>query len=131
MKVLVALSLFLWSGLMGRERNLIDRLLLALPRNVRLFRNTVGLFETKDGRKIQTGLCTGSSDLIGWTVREISQADVGKRVAVFTAIEVKSERVKTTDEQKRFLAAVEASGGIAELKREKNGELIAEDYGTD
>lgn len=114
---------------MGRERNLIDRLLLSLPRNMRMFRNTVGLFKTEDGRHIKTGLCTGSSDLIGWTQREITQADVGKTLAVFTAIEVKSSRVKTTQEQTNFLNAVANAGGIAQRQREKDGEMIIEDYG--
>lgn len=73
--------------------------------DTRLFRNNVGLFETRDGRWVRTGLCNGSSDLIGWTTID------GR--AVFTAVEVKTRFGRVTDEQRRFIAAVERAGGIA------------------
>jgi hypothetical protein len=37
---------------------------------------------------LKYGLCLGSSDLIGWTIREITPDMVEKKVAVFTAIQV-------------------------------------------
>lgn len=68
----------------------------------RVFRNNVGLFETKDGRKIKTGLCVGSSDLIGFD-----------RKGRFIAIEVKRPGGERRIEQKRFIELVNSFGGIA------------------
>ena len=74
----------------------------------RVFRNNVGLFETKDGRAIRTGLCEGSSDLIGWTHH-------GK----FLSIEVKTLkglqsylRKGNNEKQKNFINRVNAFGGV-------------------
>lgn len=63
----------------------------------------------RDARPLHAGLCVGSSDLIGWTQRD------GR--AVFTAIEVKAERGRVTEEQATFIAAVQAAGGIAGVAR--------------
>lgn len=73
---------------------------------VRLFRNQVGRFQTKEGRWVTTGLCVGSSDLIGWT-------GTGR----FLAVEVKTPTGRTTPEQEAFIAAVRKSGGIAFVAR--------------
>lgn len=89
----------------------------ASRRGIRLFRNNTGFFRTLDGRGITTGLCVGSSDLIGWTPHTITQEDVGKQIAVFTALEVKTERGKTTKEQDAFLDLVRRAGGIAQIIR--------------
>lgn len=67
----------------------------------RVFRNNVGLFVTNDGRRVKTGLCNGSSDLVGWTNK-----------GQFLAIEVKTERGRLSENQKSFLTAVAASGGV-------------------
>lgn len=72
----------------------------------RVFRNNVGLFTTDHGTKIMTGLCEGSSDLIGWT-----------KLGRFLAIEVKSPTGKLTKEQLAFLKAVIASGGVGIVAR--------------
>ena len=42
-------------------------------------------------RQIKYGLCNGSSDLIGWTPITITPDMIGKKIAVFTAIEVKKK----------------------------------------
>lgn len=82
-----------------------------------MFRNNVGLAEYVDRtgvtRKVQYGLCKGSSDLIGWTPRIVHAEDVGKPVAVFTAIEVKAPGGKVTEDQQNFLEMVRHDGGIA------------------
>lgn len=111
-----------------QEARLIDTLRLKLSRaGARIFRQGVGLGWTgkilnraPDGtvtlakaRPLRAGLCTGSSDTIGWRPYIITAEDVGRRVAVFTAIEVKTPGVKLTDEQRAFLAVVRDSGGIA------------------
>lgn len=73
-------------------------------RDVRLFRNQVGKYRTDDGRFISSGLCVGSSDLIGWVRID--------KVGVFLAIEVKAPGKRPTDDQVRFLQNVDHFGGI-------------------
>ena len=63
-------------------------------------------------RPLNAGLCVGSSDLLGWTPVEIEPAMVGKTLAVFTAAEVKTEEGRLSPEQRDFLSAVTATGGI-------------------
>lgn len=84
----------------------------------RVFRNNVGLFETKDGRKIRTGLCVGSSDLIGWVPMVVTPEMVGKRVAVFASIEVKTANTRTTPVQHAWIQAVNTAGGIAMIEQD-------------
>lgn len=83
----------------------------------RLFRNQVGLYKLIDGRTIRSGLAVGSSDLIGWTPVEITPEMVGKTIAVFTSIEVKSAKAKPTSGQNAWLAAVKSAGGIGGIAR--------------
>ena len=96
-----------------------------LLRNVRLFRNNVGTGwvgkTTHQGsrviienpRPLQAGLCQGSSDLIGWTTVEVTPDMVGKKIAVFTAVEVKASTGKVSSEQINFIQRVREAGGIA------------------
>ena len=92
-----------------------------------LWRNNNGACETKQGRQIRYGLANDSkeisrtfksSDLIGITPRVITQADVGKVLGVFTAIEAKKPGWKwggTERErgQLNFMKTVITSGGLA------------------
>lgn len=84
---------------------------------VRMFRNNVGSAVTKDGRHIDFGLCRGSSDLIGWSTREITPDMVGRHVAVFTAIEIKTKTGRISDVQQNFIDVVRKAGGIAGVVR--------------
>lgn len=111
----------------------LREILLSLPklaRKVILFRNNTGMGWTgevtryADGsilirkpRPLHAGLIKGSSDLIGWTEVEITPEMVGKRVAMFTAIEAKAEKGKATAEQLQFIARVNEAGGIAGIAR--------------
>ena len=79
----------------------------------RTFRNNVGQFKAENGRMVSFGLCKGSSDLIGWKTVEITQEMVGKKVAVFLAIECKSFKGKPTADQLNFIRVVRESGGLA------------------
>jgi hypothetical protein len=63
----------------------------------------------RQGRPLHAGLCTGSSDLIGY--RQIDG------VAQFVAIEVKSERGRATPQQVQFLNHIQAAGGCAGIAR--------------
>jgi len=66
---------------------------------------------------VSFGLCKGSADLIGWRTVTITPEMVGQQVAVFTSIEVKSERGRLAAEQQQWLDAVLSAGGIAGVAR--------------
>lgn len=107
---------------MPQSESQIQRdILLAAPKHgVLLWRNNVingwtgsdfvrhsgGYVTLSNARRVRAGLCKGSSDLIGIT------AD-GK----FLAVEVKSARGRTKEEQTRFLEVVRNIGGIAGVCR--------------
>ena len=69
-----------------------------------LFRNNVGMLMDRHGTPVRYGLCAGSADLIGWTMR--------RGVAVFTAVECKSASGRLSERQRRFLEVVNEHGGI-------------------
>lgn len=96
----------------------------------RLFRNNVGLAWTgkvlarirdamtiQNPRPVKFGLHVGSSDLIGWRSIEITQDMVGKKVAVFMAVECKFGKGRETKEQRNFREQVANAGGIAIVER--------------
>lgn len=85
--------------------------------NVRLFRNNVGAAKNAAGRLVTYGLAKGSADLIGWVSRIITPADIGKRIAQFTSVEVKSSSGQVRPEQKTWLEIVTNAGGIAGIAR--------------
>lgn len=96
-------------------------------RYVRLFRNNVGMawvgqvlnqtsttITLVNYRPLHAGLVKGSSDLIGWHSIEVTPEMVGKRIAVFTAIEVKaSSKSRRSPEQMAFIQSVHTHGGYA------------------
>lgn len=84
----------------------------------KMFRNNCGAYKADDGRLIRYGVASpGGSDLIGWKTRTITPDMVGRRVAVFTAIEVKGPRTRVSDNQQRFVDTVTRAGGIAGIAR--------------
>lgn len=102
------------------ETDLQQRIRLALGTrsDLRLFRNQVGqLPDPRTGRMVQFGLARGSADLVGWRTITITPDMVGQRVAVFTSIEVKTERGRVRSEQHAWLSTVQQSGGIAGIAR--------------
>jgi len=126
----------------AKERSIQAGIQLACSRRgVRLFRNSTGLgyigqVVERDGSRItlsgarvlHAGLVKGGSDLIGWSPLVITPDMVGKTVALFTAVEVKSGLVPLTEDQKRFIAAVRRSGGRAGMARNaEEAEIIATD----
>jgi hypothetical protein len=66
---------------------------------------------------VQFGLARGSADLIGWRTITITPDMVGRQLAVFISIEVKTERGRVRPEQHAWLAAVTGAGGIAGVAR--------------
>jgi hypothetical protein len=101
------------SSFMQSEASIQAEIRLAVSKEfgatVTLFRNQVGKCEGPDGQWISYGLPPGSSDLVGWTVRD--------GCAIFTCIEVKAPGGRLRKEQSHWLAVVQAAGGIAGVAR--------------
>ncbi len=97
------------------EAALLQQVRLACSRgDVRLWRNQCGALEDETGRWVQFGVASpGGSDLLGWRTVTITPDMVGQRFARFLAIETKAQRGRLTEEQRNFIAAVRAAGGIA------------------
>ena len=85
--------------------------------STRLFRNNTGTLRDINGRPVTFGLCKGSADLIGWRTVTVTPEMVGQQIAVFTSIEVKSTSGRVKPEQKSWMDAVAAAGGIAGIAR--------------
>ena len=76
------------------------------------------MFLTLDAtRKVQAGLGKGTADLIGFIEHEVTEADVGRKIAIFAAFEVKTAKGRASTEQEAFLAAVVRRGGVAGIVR--------------
>lgn len=114
------------------ETNLLRQILLDVTKSVkgcRLFRNNTGVgwqgdckrLEGKiiiyDPRPLEAGLCPGSSDLIGWTPVTITPDLVGKQLAIFTAVEIKTPTGRMSEKQLHFIQAVRAAGGFGHIAR--------------
>ncbi|MDD5302970.1 MAG: VRR-NUC domain-containing protein [Elusimicrobia bacterium] len=80
---------------------------------VRIFRNNVGLFYTRQGTPIRCGLFKGSSDQIGWRTVTVTPAMVGRRVALFVSLEAKGLRSVVEPDQQHWIDQVRAAGGLA------------------
>lgn len=103
---------------MASEQHIQQQIRLQCSRGAaRLFRNNTGTLKDQHGRPVQFGLAKGSADLIGWTTRTITPDMVGQQVAVFTSIEVKTATGRLRPEQRQWLEAVQAAGGIAGVAR--------------
>ena len=83
----------------------------------RLFRNNVGALQDSRGGWVTYGLCKGSPDLVGWRSVTVTPDMVGTRLAVFVGVEAKTDRGWLSEEQRAFLGALEAAGGIAVVAR--------------
>ena len=100
------------------EGTLLKRLMVEGSKlGLRLFRNQVGSYQLRDGRYLSSGLCKGSSDLIGYYPVEITPEMVGRTVAVFVAIEAKGPRGQVRKEQQQFLEVVAGMGAVAACVR--------------
>jgi hypothetical protein len=130
------------------ETDLVRRIMLRLGiiTGVRLFRNNTGQawigksirFTKKqtvnvqvgdvliqNARVLHAGLCKGSSDLIGFRSVTVTPEMVGKPIAAFMAIEVKTASGRATDEQKAFIETVNRFGGLAFIAK---SEAEAEEF---
>jgi hypothetical protein len=106
--------------------------MLALSPRAILFRNQSGQYQA-EGRWIRYGIANpGGSDLIGWTTVEVTPEMVGRKVAIFSAIEVKTPTGRPTLEQTRFIEAVRRAGGIACIARsEAEAEKTVAEFSTE
>ena len=87
-----------------------------------MFRNNCGSYKADNGQWVKYGVANpGGSDLIGWTSVVITPEMVGKKIAVFTAIEVKTGKVQVSDAQKNFIEQVNKAGGRGEIIRYVDG----------
>ncbi len=71
----------------------------------------------RKAKRIHFGLTPGQGDYIGWTSKIITPEMVGKLVAIFTSLELKTETGKIRPEQISFSDAVNRAGGIAGIIR--------------
>jgi len=81
-----------------------------------MFRYQVGRFLTPEGAFVHIGE-KGVSDLIGMTPYVVKQEDVGRTIAVFTALEVKTTKGRLREEQAPFLRMVNSMGGLGAVVR--------------
>lgn len=103
-------------GCMNKETLIQQKILLKIGsrEDCRFFRNNVGMAYRANGVPIKFGVCNpGGSDLIGWRSIIVTEKMIGKKIAVFSAIEVKSTGKKATAKQKNFISQVKKNGGIA------------------
>lgn len=88
------------------------------------FRNNVGAYKSPKGHYITFGVGEkGGSDLICITPVMITPDMVGKKIGVFTAIEVKTPTGRPTKEQEKFIDAVLRFGGYAGIARSPDDAL--------
>lgn len=71
----------------------------------------------RDAHPFRTGTPVGYADLTGWRSVDVTPEMVGRRLAVFAALEVKGPRGRVTPEQTRFLQVVSEAGGLAGVPR--------------
>lgn len=113
------------------EGDVLKRIMKAASdQGARVFRNNTGqawvgkvvkqsatYITLQDYRVLNAGLIKGSSDAIGWCPVKVAPEMVGKQLALFLAIEAKTRRGVTTEDQDRFLLAVNSAGGIGFVSR--------------
>jgi hypothetical protein len=80
------------------------------------FRYQVGTFLSLQGAMVHIGE-KGVSDLIGMTPYVVQPEDVGRTIAVFTALEIKTAKGRLREEQAPFLRMVNSHGGLGAIVR--------------
>jgi hypothetical protein len=114
---------------MGRqENNKIKEIMLDAGPSKRLFRVNSGMAWAgkiigHEKNKIAIlnprpfwGMPEGTPDIIGWESVTITPEMVGRKIAVFTAVEIKTCGTATTPEQNNFINQLKSMGGKGEIK---------------
>jgi len=99
-----------WQGTAVTNASILSKVSAILGK---LARFTILLYP----RRVKAGLVTGAADRIGFHQITITPEMVGKTVAVFAAIELKTVDGSATPEQKQFLKVIQDMGGIAGIAR--------------
>lgn len=82
------------------------------------FRNNVGATYDSKGNFIRYGVGgKGGSDTIGFVPVTITPDMVGREVAIFMAIEFKTETGRVRPEQQDFIDFIKSKGGVAGIAR--------------
>lgn len=111
------------------ERDVKPEIMIAVSKvpGVRVFNNPTGVgwvgkvFSRLHGlvtlqfpQRVTFGLVVGGSDLIGWSSVIVTEEMIGRRVAIFTALECKrASGGRVSSEQVTFIENVTRAGGIA------------------
>jgi ribosomal protein S19 len=116
------------------ERNIQNAIVM---KHALMFRNNNGMgyvggreikgykgFFVVNPRKIKYGLFPGSSDMIGLVPIIITQEMVGKQIAQFASIEIKTEHDKLSEKQLRWNRMVLRTGGLCQVWKEEKGRII-------
>jgi hypothetical protein len=83
-----------------------------------LFRNDNGTGLRRNGEIFSYGLGSGSSDQIGYKETTITADMVGKKMAIFQVVEIKTLTDKISCKQIIFYLNILMSGGIAQIYTE-------------
>jgi hypothetical protein len=83
-----------------------------------LHRNDNGTGFRKDGSTFKYGLDPGSGDQIGWKSITITPNMIGKKIAVFQSIEIKTLKDQISYTQIIWYLNVRNAGGIAQVYTE-------------
>jgi hypothetical protein len=67
----------------------------------------------RNARPLHAGLCKGSHDLVGWRSLEINTEMIGRKLAVFCSLEVKTQTGKPSPDQIHWDQVVKNSGGLS------------------
>lgn len=126
------------------EANILRRIQIVISKlpGVRLFRNNVAMAWVgqsqmhkgapkpyiindgdviiKNAKPLHAGLCEGSSDLIGWKTILVTPDMVGKKIALFAAVEVKTDKGRVSPAQVNFLKVVNEMGGVSGVARSED-----------
>jgi len=74
--------------------------------------------DPKTGRYVKFGVGSpGGSDLIGYRRVRVTPEMVGREIAQFAAVEVKTPRGRVRPEQQQFIDHIVSAGGIAGIAR--------------
>lgn len=71
----------------------------------------------RNASRVTTGLGVGGADLVGVQAIDVTSEHVGTRIGRFIGIEIKTDRGRASDDQKRWLAAAARYGAAAGIAR--------------